>query len=98
MLVAQAAGSKAKRCRLEVRVSEEQDAVIREAAEARDTTVTAFVLDAVTTQARGIVRDQRDWVLSKDAFDRFLADLDRPAEVVPEMVELFSRYSRIPER
>ncbi len=90
--------SKAPRRRLEVRLNEEQDAVIREAAAARDTTVTAFVLDVVTAQARKVVRDQRDLVLSKDAFDRFLAELDRPAEVVPEMVELFSRYPRVPGR
>jgi uncharacterized protein (DUF1778 family) len=95
--MARIAQSKAMRRRLEVRLSEEQDAVIREAADARDTTVSAFVLDAVTAQARKVVRDQRDLVLSKDAFDRFLAELDRPAEVVPEMVELFSRYPRISE-
>lgn len=93
--MARTAQSKESRRRLEVRLSEEQDAVIREAAAARDTTVTAFILDTVTAQARKVVRDQRDLVLSREAYDRFLAELDRPAEAVPEMVELFSRYPRI---
>jgi uncharacterized protein (DUF1778 family) len=87
-----------RRRRLEVRVSEEQDALIRQAAEAQDTTVTAFVLDTVTAQARTVVRDHQDLMLSKEAFDRFLAELDRPAEAVPELVELLSRHPRIPQR
>lgn len=92
------AQSKAPRRRLEVRLSEEQDAVIREAADARGTTVSAFVLDTVTVQARKVVREQRDLILSKEAFERFMAELDRPAEVVPEMVELFSRHPRVSEK
>ncbi|MGH2902118.1 MAG: DUF1778 domain-containing protein [Solirubrobacteraceae bacterium] len=95
--MAQAAQSGSARRRLEVRVSEEQNAIIRQAAEAQDTTVTAFLLETVTARARKVVRDQQDLVLSSAAFTRFLAELDKPAEVVPELVELFSRNPRIPE-
>ena len=32
-----------------------------------------------------------DIVLSAEAFDAFLAELDKPAEVIPQLAALFSR-------
>jgi uncharacterized protein (DUF1778 family) len=86
-----------RRYRIEVRVTPEQDAVIRRAAELEDTTVTNFVLDTVTARARKVIKSNEDLVLSNEAFDRFLAELDKPAEAVPELVELFKRNPKIPE-
>lgn len=86
-----------RRHRIEVRVSPEQDALIRAAADLEDTTVTSFVLDSVTARARKVVEDHRDITLSNEAFDRFIAELDKPAEVVPELVELFRRNRKIAE-
>ena len=81
-----------RRHRIEVRVSPEQDALIRQAALVEDTSVTAFVLDAVSSKARKVVKQNHDLVLSNEAFDRFMAELDRSAEVVPELVALFNRH------
>lgn len=81
----------ARRHRLEVRVTAEQDALIRRAADLQDTSVTAFVLDTVTRRARKVLKDHDTIVLSNEAFDRFLAVLDKPAQAVPELVELFRR-------
>ena len=86
-----------RRYRIEVRVSPEQDAVIRQAAELEDTTVTNFVLDTVTARARKVIRSNQDLVLSNGAFDRFLAELDRPASVVPELDQLFRANSKLAE-
>jgi uncharacterized protein (DUF1778 family) len=36
-------------------------------------------------------------VLSNEAFDRFLAELDKPVQVVPELVELFKGNTKLPE-
>jgi uncharacterized protein (DUF1778 family) len=94
--MADPAVSPSRRHRLEVRVTPEQDALIRQAADLEDTTVTAFVLDTVTRRARKVVTESHDLVLSNEAFDQFLAELDKPAEVVPELVALFRRQSRIP--
>lgn len=80
-----------RRQRLEVRVTPEQDALIRRAADLQDTSVTAFVLDTVTRQARKVLADHDTIVLSNQAFDRFLDELDKPAQDVPELVELFER-------
>jgi uncharacterized protein (DUF1778 family) len=78
-------------------VTPEQDALIRQAADLEETTVTAFVLDTVTAKANRVVRQHRDVVLSNDAFDRFIAELDRPAGPVKELVDLFERHPKLPE-
>ncbi len=86
-----------RRHRLEVRVTPEQDALIRQAADIEDTTVTNFVLDTVTTQAKRVVKQHQDLVLSNDVFDRFIAELDKPAKSVPELVELFTKNPKLRE-
>lgn len=75
----------------------EQDALIRQAADLEETTVTAFVLDTVTAKANRVVRQHRDVVLSNDAFDRFIAELDKPARPVKELVDLFEGHPKLPE-
>lgn len=86
-----------RRNRIEVRVSPEQDALIRQAADLEETTVSSFVLETVTARARKVIRERQDLVLSSEAFDRFIVELDRPAESVPELVDLFQRNSKLPE-
>jgi len=86
-----------RRHRLEVRVTPEQDALIRQAADLEDTTVTAFVLDSVTSKAKRVVKQHQDLLLSNDAFDRFIAELDKPARRVPELVELFKKNPKLRE-
>ena len=86
-----------RRHRLEVRVTADQDALIRQAADLEATTVSAFVLDTVTAKANRVVRQHRDLVLSKQAFDRFIAELDKPAKAVPELVELFKAHPKLTE-
>lgn len=80
-----------------MRVTPEQDALIRQAADLEHATVSAFVLETVTARAKKVIRQRQDLVLSAEGFDRFIAELDRPAEVVPEMVELFRRNPKLPE-
>lgn len=75
--------------RIDVRVTDAQDAVIREAAALSGETVTAFLLSAAQRRARAILDERRDIVMSDRAFARFAAALDAPAQPVPEMTELF---------
>ncbi len=95
--VSEPAASPQQRHRLEVRVSPEQGALIREAADLQGTTVTAFVLETVTTRANKVVKQHRDLTLSNQAFDRFIAELDKPPAPVDELVELFKRNPKLPE-
>lgn len=80
--------------RIDVRVSDEQNALIREAAALSGQTVTAFLLDAAQARARALVDERRQLVMSAQAFARFAEALDAPAEPVAEMTELF-RLPRI---
>jgi uncharacterized protein (DUF1778 family) len=89
--------STVRRHRLEVRVTPEQDALIRQAADLQDTTVTAFVLDTVTARAKTVVRQHQDLLLSNQAFDRFIAELDKPATPVPELIDLFEKNPKLRE-
>lgn len=80
-----------------MRVTPEQDALIRQAADLEDTTVTAFVVETVTSKAKRVVKQHQDLVLSNEAFDRFLAELDKPAKPVSELVELFQKNPKLRE-
>lgn len=91
-----AASDLPRRHRIEVRVSPEQDALIRQAADLEDTTVGAFVVETGTARAKKVIEQRQDLVLSSEAFDRFLTELDKPAEVVPEVAELFRRNPKLP--
>ncbi len=84
--------TKSVRHRLEVRLSPEQDALIREAAALQASTVSAFVLGAVEARARDVIFDSRDLVLSAEAYERFLAELDRPAEQSTVLEDLFAQH------
>ena len=88
-LVSKITQESGKRHRLEVRVTPEQEALIRQAADLEHETVTAFLLETATERARSILKAHSSVTLSNQAFDRFYAALDKPAKVVPELVELF---------
>jgi uncharacterized protein (DUF1778 family) len=77
--------------RIEVRLSEREQELLREAAEAERMTVSAFILSTVVPRAKEVVDRSRDIRMSAEAYEQFLAELDRPAESVPELQELFSR-------
>lgn len=95
--MSQPATRASRRQRLEMRVTPQQDAVIRQAARLENTTVTAFVLDTVTARAQKVIRKHQDLMLSNAAFDRFLAELDKPSRAVPQLAKLFERNPKLPE-
>lgn len=75
----------------------EQDALIRQAADLEETTVTAFVLETVTRRAKRIVKQHQDLVLTNESFDRFILELDKPARPIPELAELFDKNPPLSE-
>lgn len=77
-----------KTARLQLRVSEEADSLIREAAEAADKSVTSFITDSAVNAAQSLLADQHHFVLSEEAWDRFVEALERPAEYKPELAKL----------
>ena len=78
-----------RRHRIEMRVTAEQEALIRHAAGLADETVTAFVLGTATRRATELVEARRTVTLPNETFDQFYAALDDPATVVSKLTELF---------
>jgi uncharacterized protein (DUF1778 family) len=77
-----------RRHRIEMRITPDQEALIREAADLTHETVTSFVLNTATERARKLLDARRTVTLPNEAFDRFYAALDEPEAIVPELVEL----------
>lgn len=84
-------GKDGKSDRLELRASPRQTAVIRQAAEATEKTVSSFVLDAAYMDAQRILADRRLFSLDADRWQRFAEILDRPAVDKPRLRELMKK-------
>lgn len=78
-----------RRHRIELRVTAEQDTLIRRAAALEHESITTFVLGTVTERAREVLEISSVITLENEAFDLFYATLDEPAIVVPELARLF---------
>ena len=76
--------------RIDVRVTDEQDALIREAAAAAGQTVTGFLLSAAEERARAVLDERRHLVMSDRAFAAFAVVLDAPDEPVPPLRDLLA--------
>ena len=79
--------------RLNMRLSVEDDAVIRLAAEAAGATVTEFVLSAARIAAERKLAEQRIWRLDAAAWDSFTAILDAEPDAadLAKVAALFAR-------
>lgn len=82
-----------KDSRFAVRLTSEQDALIRRAAEAEGTDLTNFTVTATLAHARDVLADRRLFVLDDAAWTEFLAVLDRPVSLKPRLAELFAEPS-----
>lgn len=70
---------------MNLRLAEDADQRIRRAAEASGVTTSAFVERAASAAADAVLADRREFVLAPDDWDRFVAELDRPARDLPEL-------------
>jgi uncharacterized protein (DUF1778 family) len=81
----------AKTERFAMRVTAEQDALIRQAAEVEGTDLTNFAVRATVAHARAVLADRRLFVLDDAAWTEFNAILNRPARHNPALEKLFTR-------
>jgi uncharacterized protein (DUF1778 family) len=79
--------------RFAVRLTAEQDALIRRAAEVEGTDLTNFTVTATLAHARDVLADRRLFVLDDAAWTDFLAVLDRPASRKRRLEKLFAEQS-----
>ncbi|MCV7052661.1 DUF1778 domain-containing protein [Mycobacterium heidelbergense] len=84
--------------RLNFRVSAQQQQLIRQAAEATESTVTDFILDSVLESAERVLADRRWFVASEEQWAKFQALLDAPLEPMPKLHRLLQRESPFAER
>src|SRR5438128_2653801 len=75
--------------RLAARLTPEQYALIRRAAEVEGTDLTNFTVTAALAHARDVLADRRLFVLTDAAWTEFLAALDRPVSHKPRLGKLF---------
>ncbi|MGL5853207.1 MAG: DUF1778 domain-containing protein [Phycicoccus sp.] len=77
-----------KAARLAMRLTPDQDALIRDAAAVTGQSLTEFVTMAAVTRAEDTLADRRVFRLDAAAWAEFSAILDRPARQVPELIQL----------
>ncbi len=78
----------AAKTRINMRIDEENLALIKEAAAANGQDMTSFVLGAALDRARSVVLETRVTRLSPSEAARFEAALDAEPRVIPELAEL----------
>lgn len=74
----------------------DQAQLIREAAAASHKTTEAFLLDSAIVQAHAVLDDEWDVVLSPEAFDGFVRELDEPPVDMPGLRKMLSSTVRPP--
>lgn len=79
-----------KNARLAMRLTPDQDALIRDAAAVTGQSLTEFVTTAAVTRAEDTLADRRVFRLDDGAWTEFAAILDRPAKRIPELAELLN--------
>lgn len=79
-----------KDARLAMRLTPDQDALIRGAAAVTGQSLTEFVTTAAVARAEDTLADRRVFRLDDAAWAEFAAILDRPAKRMPELAELLS--------
>ncbi len=81
---------KQKETRLSIRASDPEKSILMEAARARHTNISQFVLQASLDAAHAVLADQSEFRLSADQWKAFCQRLDAPAKVIPALKDLFS--------
>jgi len=83
--------------RLNFRLTDDQERALRQAAALTGQTVTGFVLSTAVDHAHELLDRANHIELSAADFKRFVTEIEKPAESVPELAELFKRKSQIPD-
>ena len=85
--------STTKTQRLDLRLTKEQDALIRRAAEQDARSISDFILSTVTMEAQRRLADQRLFILNEEDHARFEEILQAPPTDDPKLRKLFERPS-----
>ena len=78
--------------RIDLRASARQEAILRQAAEAADTSMTDFILGSAVLHAERVLADRRWFTATSDQFDEFVRLLDAPVDTT-KLAALFAEES-----
>ena len=81
---------KQKETRLSIRATAPMKKILLQAAEARHTNISQFVLQASLDAAHAVLADQTEFRLPPAQWNAFRECLDAPAKVIPALRDLFS--------
>lgn len=84
--------------RINLRATERQENVIRQAADATHRSVTDFVLNAASIEAERIMADRRRFELSDEQWSEFERLLDEPLPSNSRLAKLAARTTPFAER
>jgi uncharacterized protein (DUF1778 family) len=79
-----------KDSRIAVRLSSDQGALIRHAAEVEGTSITDFTVAATMAHALDVLADRRVFAIDDAAWNEFLAVLERPVAHKPRLAKLLA--------
>jgi uncharacterized protein (DUF1778 family) len=85
------ASSVTRSARLGLRATQEQEFVLRRAAEISHKSLTDFILDSACMAAEQTLLDQRLFMVSGAQYQTFMDLLDQPEQPNPGLSDLFSR-------
>jgi uncharacterized protein (DUF1778 family) len=74
-------------------VSEDEDKLVRAAADSCGMKPSSFVRSAAVAEAHRVLADRRSFELDRDAWEELTELLERPARVPEGLAELFSKPS-----
>ncbi|MDO5729282.1 MAG: DUF1778 domain-containing protein [Actinomycetaceae bacterium] len=81
-----------KNRRINLRATERQESVLKQAALASDSTVSEFILSSAVQEAERILADKRWFGVSVDQYEQFVKMLDMPVSS-KKLAKLFARDS-----
>ena len=81
--------TKQKETRLSIRATEPEKTILMQAAEARHTNISQFVLQASLDAAHAVLVDQSEFRLTPEQWEVFCDRLDAPAQEIAALRELF---------
>jgi uncharacterized protein (DUF1778 family) len=84
--------------RINLRVSERQERILRAAADLTGETLTGFMLAAATERAEEVVARAQRIEVNADVFRRFLAALEAPVEDMATLRRYAKKRSPIPDQ
>ena len=80
--------------RINLRATDRQEAILRQAADATDATLTDFILGSAVEHAERILADRRWFTTTDEQFEEFVRLLDAPLPSTDKFDRLFARKSR----